>query len=623
MTNTLGCTFLSILLFYLVPSSLSAKISPALSDSVKYEFAPIVVTGQRFEMPQKDVAASISSISAIQLRQTNLNTVADAVSYLTPGVFTTRRSVMGYGVSSLAAGNIKIRGLGGSPNTEVLILIDGRPDFQGIFGHPIADGYQLDNVDHIEVLRGPASAVYGTNAIGGVVNIITKQLGTDGFHTKLSASYGSFNSQQYLLQHSGKVGRLQYFLSASRKQSDGHRDNSSYNGEQYSAKARYTFNPHFNLTINSLLTPYEFRDPGPDGAPQSGYFDYGDINRSSADITLSNNFATTDGTIKLHGNFGTHTLSDGWYSEDQTNGIIAFQNFQLVHQIKATLGFDIKRYGGLAKSSGVKLGTFFNDEYAFYAHAQKKFSKYVVIASGIRMEDNSHFGKEWIPKFGLVLHPFASTAIRSTVSKGFRTPTVKDMYLFPPANAELKPERLWNYEMGVQQLISNSLSVDVCGFYYRGEQLIETLPVTPGRLLNQNTGENKAHGMELSLNYRPTSQIDASISYSYLNTETILPYSPNKFNFMFNYKLHEWALSFYGEKITNLYTSYQPVGFPPKIITEREPNYTLINFKVTAPIVHHVRLSLGIENVLDTQYEILKDYPMPGRTLMTSMSYEF
>ena len=208
----------------------NAEINP---DSVRYKFAPVVVTGQRYEMPQKDVASSISIIKADEIRHTNLTTTADAVSYLTPGLFTTRRSTVGYGVAALAGGSISVRGLGGKPNTQILVLIDGRPDFQGIFGHPLNDAYPLDNVDHIEVLRGPASAVYGTNAFGGVINIITKKLPTDGFHTNAKVGYGSFNTQNLLLQHAGGLGKFQYFISGSLNKSDGFRDNSSFNGQNY------------------------------------------------------------------------------------------------------------------------------------------------------------------------------------------------------------------------------------------------------------------------------------------------------------------------------------------------------------------------------------------------------
>ena len=604
-------------------SQISAKENPVDPDSVRYRFAPVVVTGQRFEMSQKDVAASISIISPIEIQQTNLTNVADVISYLTPGVFTTRRSTMGYGVAALAGGSVTIRGIGGKPNTQVLMLIDGRPDFQGIFGHPINDAYFLDNVDHIEVLRGPASAVYGTNALGGVVNIITRELPNSGFENTINIGYGSFNTQRYRFHHAGNIGGIQYFAGIGYQKSDGHRENSNFEAQHYALKVGYQIDPHFNISFNSNITPYKYHDPGPEGVSLSGYFDYGDITRSSMDVTFSNKFANTDGTIKIHGNFGKHKLSDGWDSDDQTNGLIAFQNFNFPFEIKSTIGFDIKRYGGTARSNGNKLGTFFNDEYATYLHLQKILLKKVILGAGIRFEDNSNFGQEWIPKLGLVYHPLSQTALRATVAKGFRTPSIKDLFLYPPANQNLKPERLWNYEVGVNQSFGKKLSLDVCGFYYEGDQLIETIMIAPGKMQNQNIGSNQARGFEVALQANPITNLSANISYSYLDSDAIIPFSPNKLNFMVIYSLKKFNVSVYGEHIQNLFTSYQLNQMPPKTTVEKLSNYTLAHLKLNYRLFENLQLAMGMENLFNESYQILKGYPMPARTVFSNLSFKF
>ena len=619
-----GLFFLTLLIFSLFQSTSDfARANTSPADSVKYRFAPVVVTGQRYQLPLKDVAASISIISQQEIASTDLVNIADAVSCLTPGVYTTRRSTLGYGVAALAGGSITVRGIGGKPNSQVLVLIDGRPDFQGIFSHPLNDAYLLDNVDHIEVLRGPGSAVYGTNALGGVINIITKKLPESGFHTHLQAGYGSYNSQKYLLQQSGIVGKLQFLLSAGMNKSDSHRENGDFESKNFALKLGYRLNDKFKLVFQGSSTPYTFHDPGPENITLNGYFDYGKIERNSMDLTISNQFANSDGNIKIHGNFGHHELSDGWISDDQTNGIIAFQNFYFPHEIKTTVGFDIKRYGGTSESNGTKLGTYFNDERAIYLHLQKNFVKKLVLAGGIRAENNSHFGTEWIPKLGVTFHPFAQTAIRTSVSKGFRTPSVKDMFLFPPANQELKPERLWNYELGWTQYFNSHFSFDLCSFYYKGEQFIETVMVVPGQMQNLNTGSNEAKGVEASLRGKFFNSLSANLSYSYLDSKTTLPFSPNKFNFWFAYQKGKLTASLYGEYITNLYASYQPQGFPPKTVIEKMGDYSLVHAKVSYRLLKKAQLSLTVENLLDESYEILKGYPMPGRTFFSRLDVNF
>lgn len=592
-------------------------------DSIRYRFAPVVVTGQRFELPQKDAAASVTILSPVTIRQTNLVTVADAISFFVPGVFTTRRSILGYGVAALAGGNITVRGIGGKPNSQVLMLIDGRPDFQGIFSHPINDTYFLDNVDRIEVLRGPASSVYGTNALGGVVNIITQDLSTHGFETKLAISYGSFNTQKYRFQHQGYFGHLKYLVSAGYLKSDGHRSNSAFESQNYAIKVGYQIDNHFRIDFNGSATPYQFQDPGPEGISIAGYFDHGDIVRSSMDLTFSNQFNSTNGTIKIHGNFGHHELSDGWNSDDQTNGIIIFQNFDFPHEIKTTIGFDAKRFGGTARSSGKKLGTFFNDEYAGYLHLQKVLAKKFILGSGIRYEHNSNFGNEWIPKFGLVYHPWSQTALRASAAKGFRTPSIKDLFLYPPANPNLKPERLWNYEIGVNQSLGKYLSLDVCGFYYEGDRLIETNFIAPGKMQNQNIGSIQAKGVEAAAQITPVANFSVNLAYSWLNANKIISFSPNKFNFMVNYQLNRFNISVYGEHIRELYASYQLNQMPPKTTIEKLPNYTLINLKLNYSLFEGLQLALGIENLFNQAYQILKGYPMPGRALVSNVAFSF
>ncbi|MFZ5518949.1 MAG: TonB-dependent receptor plug domain-containing protein [Candidatus Zhuqueibacterota bacterium] len=612
----------TILLVSLMINPLPAQESTAIPDSVKYVHGPVIVTGQRFEMRQKDAAASVSVISPSDIQTTQFTNVADLISYLTPGVYTTRRSSIGYGVSSLAAGGVTIRGVGGSSNSQVLMLIDGRPDFQGIFSHPINDAYLVDNVDHIEVLRGPAAAVYGTNAMGGVVNIITRQLPAVGFTTKAQLGYGSFNTQKMKLQHSGAVDKFRYFAALGYQQSDGDRPNSDFKAYDFAVKLGYQINERFQVSFNGSLNPYEFHDPGPENIDLYGYFDYGDITRSSMDITLTNTFARTHGTIKLHGNFGKHKLSDGWDSDDQTNGFLFFQNFNMPLDIKTTIGSDVKRYGGAAWTNGVKLGAFFNDERALYVHLQKLFRKKLTLSSGVRFEHNSNFGGEWIPKFGLVFQPYSQTSLRVTAAKGFRTPSIKDLFLFPPANPDLLPERLWNYEMGVNQSFGPAASVDICGFYYSGDQFIETVVISPGVKQNQNIGENEAMGMEVALNVKPAEHFFIRTSYSYLKSKKMIPYSPNKLNFLLDYAWNKAHLALYGEYVSDLYSSYQENVFPLQTTFEKMPEYTLVHLKLRYRLLQRMEVSLAIENLLDAQYTIMKGYPLPGRTFMSQFSYE-
>lgn len=144
----------------------------------------VVVTGTRHQTDIRHLSQTVSVVNRKRIEQSMQPSLLPVLTEQVPGLFTTSRGVMGYGVSNGAAGGISLRGLSGG-NARLMVLIDGHPQYAGIFGHPIADAYQTLLADRVEVLRGPASVLYGSNAMGGVVNIVTRKMHEDGIRTHL------------------------------------------------------------------------------------------------------------------------------------------------------------------------------------------------------------------------------------------------------------------------------------------------------------------------------------------------------------------------------------------------------------------------------------------------------
>lgn len=606
---------LALILILLVPGFVSLCASEVTeSDSIRYFFSPVVVTGERFETPRKNITSAVTVISASDLQHSNHTTVVEAVSEFAPGVFTTQKSNLGFGLARYSAGGVYIRGIGASPNTQNLILIDGRPDFMGIFGHPLADAYPLDNVERIEVLRGPASAVYGTNAMGGVVNIITRQMKTDGFFTRLSAEYGSFNTQVFLIQHGGKRGALDYFATASHRSSDGNRDNSGILAQTYSMRLGYQLNSHFGLSANASVTPYEFDDPGPIvGVPA---FDHGQVTRSTMEMNINNQFAHTDGSFKFHRNSGKHEFTDGWDSKDQTLGMVAFQNFHLPGDLSLTLGLDWKTYGGIGKSNGALVADKTVQETAGYSSVQKILWRHLVLNAGLRYEHHSDYGAETMPRFGFIYNFSFGTSLRGSVAKGFRSPSVRELYFFQSANPSLEPERLWSYEAGIGQQFGDFIRIEVDAFYIDAKQLIG---VVRGKTIN--IGANTIKGLEFHLKTAPFHHFQAQAQYAHLLAEEDLIYSPNKLTFRLNYQWRRLALTAAVENIRSLYGLKYANPFVPTI--EPMDNYTVINGILRYPIGQKLALQLVLDNLANAEYQVLFGYPMPGRSFRTGISYQF
>ena len=143
----------------------------ALTDTLSLR--EVVVTGTRNAVDVRHLPMTVTIIGREKLTEQHHSNVLPVAMQQVPGLFVTSRSMMGYGVSTGAAGGISLRGISAGAG-QMLVLIDGHPQYNGIYGHPISDSYQTLIAERIEVLRGPASVLYGSNAMGGVMNIVTR-----------------------------------------------------------------------------------------------------------------------------------------------------------------------------------------------------------------------------------------------------------------------------------------------------------------------------------------------------------------------------------------------------------------------------------------------------------------
>ena len=172
----------------------------------------VVVTGTRNSTDIRHLPMTITTVNHLKLTESHRTSVLPTLTEQVPSLFVTSRGVMGYGVSGGAAGGISLRGISGGSG-QLMVLIDGHPQYMGIFGHPIADVYQSLMSEKVEVLRGPASVLYGSNAMGGVINIVTRKMLEDGVKTDVSVAYGSYNTLQTEATNRVKAGKLMVIAS--------------------------------------------------------------------------------------------------------------------------------------------------------------------------------------------------------------------------------------------------------------------------------------------------------------------------------------------------------------------------------------------------------------------------
>ena len=214
----------------LLPLALTAAaILPIHAEEVNdsANIQEVVVTGTRNVTDIRHLPMTVTIIGRDRLTEKHESSLLPTVMEEVPGLFVTSRAMKGYGVSTGASGNISMRGLAGGTG-QMLVLIDGHPQYNGIYSHPISDSYQTLMAERVEVLRGPASMLYGSNAMGGVINIVTRQMKQDGMKTDINLSGGSYGTIEAEATNRLRSGRFSSTVSAQYARSDKHRQDMSF-----------------------------------------------------------------------------------------------------------------------------------------------------------------------------------------------------------------------------------------------------------------------------------------------------------------------------------------------------------------------------------------------------------
>jgi iron complex outermembrane receptor protein len=571
----------------------------------------IVVTGSKFETSKKVVPFSVSQINRQEIENTGQINILPVLNDYVPGVFVTERNILGFGVATGGSGGINIRGIGGSPNTGVLVLIDGHPQFQGLFGHPLADAYVASDVQKVEIIRGPASVLYGTNAMGGVVNIITRKNEKNGFNGSLGGSYGSYNTQKYYGTAGYKGKKWDVYASLNHDRTDGIRENTDFNITNGYTKLGYQINDHFSLMADLMIAKYDANDNGPVFKPAPFHID---IMRGKTSFSLINKYRRSEGALKLYHNFGNHDLSDGFKSTDRNSGIMLYQTLRLFKGNTLTVGTDLKQYGGKANSGVARDSLKTVNEVAGYVYTQQTLVRILTVTGGIRAEHNSVWGGQWIPTAGVAVSPTNRTTFKATVAKGFRSPTIMEMYLYAP-NPQLKPEQMVSYELSwLQQLLNNRLKLELTAYTANGKNLIQVAGIPPN-MKRQNLGTFANKGIEFSANYFPINNLHLHANYSYLHQEKITLAAPRQqFNVNGNYTYKIWTFFTGLQYIDKLYSNLNP---------EILNSYALLNARVGVTPFKKISLFVAGNNLLDRKYEINYGYPMPGINVSGGITIRF
>lgn len=607
-------------------------LAAAQNDSLKMQatIGEVVVTGDRHSM-MRQTPISVSVISRQSIEQQHNSSLLPTISKHIPGLFITSRSTMGYGVSTGAAGQMSLRGIGGSPTTALLVAIDGVPQYMGLMGHPIADVCHSSMAESVEVLRGASSVLYGSNAMGGVINIITRKMPKDGIEDNIELSYGSFNTLQSSISNRLKRGKFSSSANATYNRTDGHRADMGFEQVGGNLNLKYELSERWDISLAGQITHFNASNPGSVTAP---IFDNDSrITRYSTTLSVRNRYAKSSGAINIFYNGGRHRINDGYSageepldyrfnSRDEMWGASLFQNFSLIEGNNLIAGIDYQHFGGKAwnrfldeqpdKITANKALS----EVAAYLNLRQRIARIVMLDAGLRYDHHSHAGAEWVPQAGVELQLPHHMQLKATVSKGFRFPTIREMYMFPPQNPDLKPESVINYELSLQQrLPQEQISYGINIYYIDGKNLIRTQPVD-GRPLNINTGHVENYGVEAQIAWQISPKWRTEAAYSYLHMRYPVVAAPrHKLYATIDFSHKRWHVTTEAQYIAGLITQTSP-------LTE-ESGFILWDAGAEYGITPRLQLFARIENILGTEYQINAGYPMPGTTFMGGLRFKF
>jgi vitamin B12 transporter len=499
---------------------------------------PLVSISTRVETPEENVTSSVTVIDEKKVQAKQAETVLELLRAV-PGVDIVQSGSRGNGTS------VFIRG---SDSDQVLVLVDGVEVNSTTLGSFDLAHLTTENVERIEVLRGAGGTLYGSHAIGGVINIITKK-GDGPPQLTLSAAGGNGSTHRQTGGLRGSEGKLGYSLSASHLQSDGFRRfNDNYENIATSARLDYQFTDDASLKgiFRFLKT-----DAGLFNSNNFVRGDRGDPNAREELLQYLGKLEWEQRIIKewdyrLSGSIFKEHVKDSdevdacrffgfpcdSRSRDSFRPKILTGEFQTNYRVQdwSTTTFGMEHKLRQASTSGGIHKSIRNLGYYLQEQIQL-LDRRIVLVPGIRLDDHQTFGTAWTPSFsGAYLFRETGTKVKGGYAKGFKAPSLNELF-FPPAfgcpafgNPDLGPERSWEINAGVEQeLLRDRVRVGATYFHREVKDLIEGRPI-PGNSLGcfraENVGRARFDGVEWSLTLKLLTFLGLNAQYTYLDWDT-------------------------------------------------------------------------------------------------------
>lgn len=643
--------------------------SPA-SDLLEEGEEEITVTGRilnqpvyapfRREAPVKDSTRPVYVINREQIEAQGARTVQEALKYL-PGILSD-------GTAGGQLGALSSQFIRGGNSAQVLILLDGRPiNDVGFFGGFDLSEFTTDNVERIELLPGGGSTLYGSDALGGVINIVTRAPSTKPEIT-VRAAAGSFGLNEQAIQTRGKTDGLGWTLGYSRIQADNNfpfkidrinlkdrRENADVLYNNLNLKLEGQLGDRNILSFSTLYLTKQFGVAGGVPIPNS----IGEFNTLTPkaeqyteevllDLVWQSKLGSGNDSVltsRIYADFLKYNFNNPdpntFGTKDDVNrraaGVQVQHNWQFAKNQTITYGFDYRNTRSRNTTFTYGLDTtdvnYDGDisQGALFTRYEVNFTPGFSVNLGLRQDFNSLVnGSFTSPSIGARLALSPSTTLRANYARSFRAPQISNLEGLAAfnvvGNPDLKPETGNSFDVGIDQQLGKIGLLRLTFFSNRVDDLINFKFGSPSTY--ENIGRVKTLGLEADLNLQLARNVYAFANYTLNDPRIVRDRNAN---------IEDNELSFRGADTLNIGLAYEtPRGIYAAIIlrylsdyfvnntnTESLPGYTTVDLKLRIPLGRTVVFNGSLDNLFDEQYEQYPGYPAVGRSFRVGISATF
>ena len=635
----------------ILTASLAALVLTTGAFSVQAESAPpnfyslneVVVTASRTPEKKIDTNADVAVVTAKEIEQKHFDDVAQAVKNV-PGVFIASHGASGQSYNS---DQIYING-----SSNVVVLVDGiRRNTNGnsLMNASIAELVAMDSVDHIEVLKGSSSTLYGSDAQGGVINIITKEAKEDGVKTTLRTSFGDNSKEKYTLYNAGKEGNVFWSIEGGKELGGTFKDGwgrkiiNHLNAEHYNAKLGYEFGNDSDIVVNYEKYKTDYTKPS-----------YGSNDRKAVAGKKNNDALNLQYTAKIRDNltnlfsvYRNKTTFDipsqPWGMDMKTTGVSDQLTYTLNKQT-LTGGFDwykdeVPFYydnTGISEVQGTSIHNI-----AFYLQDKIALTNQWNITPGVRVDHHSTFGTHTSPSLSVGFKQSENTNYYVNYKTFFVAPNLyqlfgSDAYFGHVGNKNLKPQEGSTIEFGINHNFGDNLTGTFNVYHTHAKNILYADP--SDNYHYANGGKSSLNGFTINLDKKFSSHWAAGIGYSYLhipakegqniNFNGSLPESTLNINV--DYTTPKFNVSLSGRGIMNRYgTKADWSGKPTKM--SNYANYWVWDLAANYQFTKEATLFARVNNIFDQFYTDIGSsqdpygtwYSAPGRSFEIGLQFQF